>query len=94
MSDFLKKTYYNPNYSVNKKARNDLVIHNGKDAKTNVGFIIEAKSSTNKSEMITVSTLSTKAFQEIVLYYMREQLYTKKQSGLNEEEIKIVEGNK
>ncbi|MGO4819727.1 DUF7149 domain-containing protein [Flavobacterium sp. W22_SRS_FP1] len=72
--DFLKKTYYDPNYSVNTKGRNDLVIHNGKDAKTTVGVIIEAKSPVNKTEMITVSNLNGKALQELVLYYMRERI--------------------
>lgn len=72
--DFLKKTYYDPNYSVNTKGRNDLVIHNGKDAKSNVGVIIEAKSPINKTEMITVDNLNGKALQELVLYYMRERI--------------------
>jgi adenine-specific DNA-methyltransferase len=72
--DFLKKTYYDPNYSVNTKGRNDLVIHNGKDAKSNVGVIIEAKSPINKTEMITVTNLNGKALQELVLYYMRERI--------------------
>ena len=72
--DFLKKTYYDPNYSVNTKGRNDLVIHNGKDAKTNVGVIVEAKSPINKTEMITVANLNGKALQELVLYYMRERI--------------------
>jgi adenine-specific DNA-methyltransferase len=72
--DFLKKTYYDPNYFVNTKGRNDLVIHNGKDAKSNVGVIIEAKSPINKTEMITVTKLNGKALQELVLYYMRERI--------------------
>jgi adenine-specific DNA-methyltransferase len=72
--DFLKKTYYDPNYFVNTKGRNDLVIHNGKDAKTNVGVIIEVKSPVNKSEMISVANLNCKALQELVLYYMRERI--------------------
>lgn len=72
--DFLKKTYYDPDYFVNTKGRNDLVIHNGKDAKTNVGVIIETKSTINKSEMITVDNLNGKALQELVLYYMRERI--------------------
>ena len=72
--DFLKKTYYDPDYFVNTKGRNDLVIHNGKDAKTNVGVIIEAKSTINKSEMITVDNLNGKALQELILYYMRERI--------------------
>ncbi len=72
--DFLKKTYYDPLYSVNTKGRNDLVIHNGKDAKTNVGVIIEAKSPSNKTEMISQQNLNGKALQELVLYYMRERI--------------------
>ena len=72
--DFLKKTYYDPNYFVNTKGRNDLVIHNGKDAKSNVGVIIEVKSPTNKPEMITTANLNGKALQELVLYYMRERI--------------------
>src|SRR5690554_7013831 len=51
--DFLKKTYYDPNHFINTKGRNDLVIHNGKKAKSSVGVIIEAKKPTNKSEMLT-----------------------------------------
>jgi len=72
--DFLKKTYYDPNYSVNTKGRNDLVIHNGKDAKSTVGVIIEAKSPVNKTEMISVENLNGKALQELVLYYLRERI--------------------
>ncbi|WP_456071405.1 DUF7149 domain-containing protein [Flavobacterium azooxidireducens] len=33
ISDFLKNTYYSPNYFINTKGRNDLVIHTGKEAK-------------------------------------------------------------
>lgn len=72
--DFLKKTYYDPNYFINTKGRNDLVIHNGDKAKSNVGVIIEAKKPTNKSEMVTTDNLNTKAFQELVLYYLRERI--------------------
>ncbi|MGN6267125.1 MAG: DUF7149 domain-containing protein [Ginsengibacter sp.] len=74
VSDFLKKTYYDPNYFINTKGRNDLVIHNGNKASSTVGIIIEAKSPANKSEMITTGKLNTKAFQELVLYYLRERI--------------------
>ena len=74
VSDFLKNTYYSPNHFINTKNRNDLVIHNGKDAKSTVGVIIEAKSPTNKSEMITVNNLNGKALQELVLYFLRERI--------------------
>lgn len=74
VSDFLKNTYYSPNHFINTKNRNDLVIHNGSDAKSSVGVIIEAKSTTNKAEMLSVSKLNSKAFQELVLYYLRERI--------------------
>lgn len=72
--DFLKKSYYDTKYFINTKGRNDLVIHNGKTAKTSVGVIIEAKSPTNRYEMITTENLNRKAFQELVLYYLRERI--------------------
>ncbi len=74
VSDFLKKTYYEPNHFINTKGRNDLVIHNGNKAKSNVGVIIEAKKPTNKGEMLTNSKINVKAFQELVLYYLRERI--------------------
>jgi hypothetical protein len=72
--DFLKKTYYDPNHFINTKGRNDLVIHNGAESNSPVGVIIEAKKPTNKSEMVTTEKLNTKAFQELVLYYLRERI--------------------
>ncbi|MBL7901011.1 MAG: Eco57I restriction-modification methylase domain-containing protein [Bacteroidia bacterium] len=74
ITDFLKKTYYEPGYFINTKGRNDLVIHNGNTAKTSVGVIIEAKKPTNKGEMISSTKINTKAFQELVLYYLRERI--------------------
>jgi adenine-specific DNA-methyltransferase len=72
--DFLKKTYYDPNHFINTKGKNDLVIHNGQIANSTVGVIIEAKKPTNKAEMITAQRLNVKAFQELVLYYLRERI--------------------
>ncbi len=72
--DFLKKTYYDPNHFINTKGRNDLVIHNGNNASSSVGVIIEAKKPTNKAEMISTKKLNAKAFQELVLYYLRERI--------------------
>jgi type II restriction/modification system DNA methylase subunit YeeA len=77
IGDFLKNTYYSTNHFINTKGRNDFVIHNGKDAKTSVGVILEAKKPTNKAEMLKVDTLNTKAFQELVLYFLRERLREK-----------------
>jgi adenine-specific DNA-methyltransferase len=74
VSDFLKDTYYKQNHFINTKGRNDLVIHNGQNADSSVGVIIEAKKPTNKTEMLTAQKLNAKAFQELVLYYLRERI--------------------
>ncbi|UBZ06381.1 BREX-1 system adenine-specific DNA-methyltransferase PglX [Salegentibacter mishustinae] len=74
VTDFLKKTYYDPNHFINTKGRNDLVIHNGNKAKSSVGVIIEAKKPTNRAEMLTKDKINVKAFQELVLYYLRERI--------------------
>jgi adenine-specific DNA-methyltransferase len=72
--DFLKKTYYDPNHFINTKGKNDLVIHNGTNASSKVGVIIEAKKPTNNSEMVTTTKLNKKAFHELLLYYLRERI--------------------
>ena len=77
VSHFLRETYYGSNHSINTKGWNDLVIHNGKDSKSTVGVILEAKKPINKSEMIKADNLNTKAFQELVLYYLRERITAK-----------------
>ncbi len=77
LADFLKKTYYEPDHFINTKGRNDLVIHNGKDAKSTVGVIIETKKPGNKAEMPEQNNLNVKAFQELVLYYLRERINQK-----------------
>ncbi len=74
VTDFLKKTYYDPNHFINTKGRTDLVIHNGNKAKSSVGVIIEAKKPTNRAEMISREKINVKAFQELVLYYLRERI--------------------
>ena len=71
---FLHETYYEGNYFINTKGRNDLVIHNGKNAKNTVGVILEAKKPTNQGEMVNVDNLNSKAFQELVLYFLRDRI--------------------
>jgi len=77
IADFLKNTYYADHHYINTKGRNDLVIHNGINASGSVGVIIEAKKPTNKGEMIRTDCINTKAFQELVLYYLRERITQK-----------------
>jgi len=77
ISEFLKNTYYSPNNYINTKGRSDLVIHNGKDSKSPVGVLFEAKKPSNKSEMPTCENINTKAFYELILYYLRERITNK-----------------
>jgi hypothetical protein len=77
VSDFLKKTWYGANHYINTKGRNDLVIHNTSNALGTVGVIIEAKKPTNKSEMVRTDNLNAKAFQELILYFLRERITAK-----------------
>lgn len=76
VSDFLKRSYYEGKHFINTKGRNDLVIHNGAQASSTVGVIIEAKKPTNKAEMPQAASgkLNSKALQELVLYYLRERI--------------------
>ena len=76
LTDFLKNTYYGADYLINIKASNDLVIYNGKDTKSNVGVILEAKK-VNNNEMLKVDNLNTKALQQLVLYFLRERIINK-----------------
>jgi adenine-specific DNA-methyltransferase len=77
ISEFLKNTYYSPVNYINTKGRYDLVIHNGKDSKSTVGVLFETKKPSNKSEMPTCENINTKAFQELILYYLRERITNK-----------------
>ncbi|HNW51561.1 MAG TPA: hypothetical protein PKH79_10800, partial [Prolixibacteraceae bacterium] len=74
VSDFLKNTWYADRFFINTKGREDLTIYNGKDAKSSAGVIIEAKSPTNKYEMISRENINCKAFHELILYYLRERI--------------------
>jgi hypothetical protein len=40
VSDFLKKTYFDPNFFINTKGRNDLVINNGAKAISLLSFAL------------------------------------------------------
>src|SRR5450759_609679 len=74
ISEFLKKTWYSPYHYINTKGRADLVIHIGKDTSTPVGVLFEAKKPGNRSEMPSVDKIESKAFYELILYYLRERI--------------------
>jgi adenine-specific DNA-methyltransferase len=64
--DFLKKTYYDPKHFINTKGGNDLVIHNGDNAKNSVGVIIETKKPTNKNQIdILVYKVYDLSYEEV-----------------------------
>jgi hypothetical protein len=71
VSDFLKNTWYAPDYFINTNKWVDLVIHNG-DSTDPIGVMIEAKKPGNKNEMVSRDNLNAKAMQELLLYYLRE----------------------
>ncbi len=74
VSDFLRKSFYDPNHFISTKGHMDLVIHSGKDAKSPVAVLIETKKPGNKVEMLRHDNINVKAFQELVLYYLRERI--------------------
>ncbi|MDD4555638.1 MAG: Eco57I restriction-modification methylase domain-containing protein [Bacteroidales bacterium] len=74
LCDFLRNTFYSSGYYLNTKDRNDLVIHSGSDSKSLPGVLMEVKKPGNKSEMIQKENLNAKAFQELILYYLRERI--------------------
>lgn len=74
VSDFLKNTFYNDRYEINTSGRKDLAIHKGNTSQTPVSVLIEAKSPTNKSEMISFDKPNAKALQETIHYYLHERL--------------------
>jgi len=71
--DFLLNTYYRETNEVNTKGDEDLAIHIGTTNKTPVGVIIEAKRPKNTTEWFKGDNANCKAFQELVLYYLRER---------------------
>ncbi len=74
--DFLKNTYYADRYFINTRECSDLVIHNNQDVKSSVGVIFETKKPirTINAEMPRLDNLNTKAFQQLVLYFLRERV--------------------
>jgi len=79
IKNFLQKTFYKENL-INTKDRIDLAIYLGKNAKSEVGVLIEAKKPSNKAEFLTPDNLNRKALQELLLYYLRERLDNKNNS--------------
>ena len=73
VADFLKVAHFTPQYEINTKGREDLVIHTGKTAKDSVGVVFEIKKP-DSSEMMSAAKPNTKALQQLVFYYLRERI--------------------
>ncbi|MDB4926397.1 Eco57I restriction-modification methylase domain-containing protein, partial [Mucilaginibacter sp.] len=80
LMDFLKNTYYNPDYLIATKGKTDFVIHLGKDSSAPSGILFEVKRPGNKADMVTQTNLNTKAMHELILYYLRERTNDKNNS--------------
>ena len=80
LMDFLKNTFYNPDYLIATKGKTDFVIHLGKDSSSHAGVLFEVKKPTNTTDMITKSDFNKKAMHELILYFLRERLENKNNS--------------
>jgi len=74
VSQFLHDTFYKNDYEINTAGRKDLVIHKGSTANSPVAIIIEAKSPTNKNEMISFDKPNVKALHETIHYFLHERI--------------------
>lgn len=71
---FLRDTWFKELHHINPIGKNDLVIHTGKNTTDPAGVIIEVKSITNKTEMLSAERPNAKALHELVLYYLRQRI--------------------
>ncbi|MBL0305718.1 MAG: Eco57I restriction-modification methylase domain-containing protein [Chitinophagaceae bacterium] len=74
LMNFLRDTFYNPIFHVATKGRTDFVVHTGKDAATPAGVLFEVKRPLNIADMVSKANLNTKAFHELMLYFLRERI--------------------
>ncbi|WP_426670643.1 DUF7149 domain-containing protein [Mucilaginibacter sp. McL0603] len=74
VADFLKFTWYKDSHQINPIGKNDLVIHTGKSPNDPYGVILEVKSPSNKTEMVSDGKTNAKALHELILYYLDERI--------------------
>lgn len=72
LKTFLVESFYKDYYAASEEDI-DLVVKTGDSLKNDSALLIEAKSTINKSEMITVDKLNGKALQELLYYYLHER---------------------
>ena len=74
LSDFLSKTWYDPDYYINTSDRLDLVIHNGNRTDSHVGVIIETKRPGKNNEMVSLKSLNVKSMHQLLFYFLQQAL--------------------
>ncbi|MET3689560.1 hypothetical protein ABIC37_005110 [Priestia megaterium] len=74
LTKFLNQTNLGGLHNVNTSGRADLAILNGIDVNSLVGVLIEVKSTSNKSEMVSQKDMNRKAFHELLSYYLGERI--------------------
>ncbi len=74
ISDFLKAVYYRDKYIINVNKKQDLVIRLGNSTKDNVGILLEFKKPSETRDMISFEKPNSKAFQQLLFYYLRERI--------------------
>src|SRR5690606_25196405 len=77
LMDFLKNTFYHPDFLVSIKDRADFVIHLDKTSQSPVGVLFEVKKPSNKAEMVTKENLNMRAMHELILYFLRDRIKNK-----------------
>ncbi|CAN5250388.1 hypothetical protein BH10ACI1_BH10ACI1_07760 [soil metagenome] len=77
LRDFLRDAFYQPEYEINTKGKQDLAIHLGKTVDKNVGVIFETKKPTNTAEMVTAENPNRRALHELIYYYFDERTEAK-----------------
>ncbi|USL39603.1 type IIG restriction enzyme/methyltransferase [Priestia megaterium] len=74
LTNFLNQTNLKGLHFINTNERADLAIFNGANVESKVGVLIEVKSTSNKSEMVSKKDMNRKAFRELLSYYLRERV--------------------
>jgi Alw26I/Eco31I/Esp3I family type II restriction m6 adenine DNA methyltransferase len=77
LSDFLSKTWYDPDYYINTSDRLDLVIHNGNKTDRHVGVIIETKRPGKNNEMVSLKNLNVKSMHQLLFYFLQQTIEKK-----------------
>ena len=77
LREFLNDVYYKNNHYINTQDRKDLAIYHGKNSDSKIGIIIETKSPSNKSEMLSLNKFNHKALQQLLYYYLQERIVNK-----------------